>query len=167
MHYAVQLRNEVKENLFMTDNILKNIKSALDILLEKDRTLFEINVAERTIAHQLACYLKIFFKEWDVDCEYNRNMSDIKKLKDLNEECYKSKNINKNEFNVSPDIIIHKRNSKTNYIAIEIKKDSNTTPFDCDIEKLQAFKEQLGYEYALFIILNTGSNIPSYNIKPI
>ena len=57
---------------------------SLNLLFEKDRYLFINNVNERSISHMLAFYLKFQFKNWDVDCEYNKNHEDPKRIKNLN-----------------------------------------------------------------------------------
>ncbi len=47
--------------------------------------------------------------------------------------------------------------SKENYIVIEVKKTTNKKPDKCDIQKLEAFKNELGYQHGLFIRFITGS----------
>lgn len=61
-----------------------------------------------------------------------------------------------NAVTVFPDIIVHKRGSNTdNLLVIEFKKLSSRIKKDKDIDKLNAFKRELGYQYALFIELGT------------
>jgi hypothetical protein len=126
--------------------IIQNIDKAIKIFLAKDIILLENDSSERSITHKLACYLERYFPEWDVDCEYNRNLIDTKKLKDT---CKNSSDENGSP--VFPDIIIHKRITEENYIVIEVKKTTNPESSECDIQKLKAFINELGYQYGLFI----------------
>jgi hypothetical protein len=128
------------------------IQSAIDHLLERDAMLFQNDVAERAITHRLANYLQEQFAEWDVDCEYNRNLNDVKRLKEI---CNPTNN--ENGASVFPDIIIHKRMTDNNFIVIEVKKTTNTTPDDCDMQKLEAFRNELGYKHGLFIRFKAGT----------
>ena len=57
----------------------------------------------------LFCYLTNKFENWDVDCEYNRDLENPK-------EC--SYNSNETKY-IRPDIIIHQRNIKNNLLVIE------------------------------------------------
>ena len=57
--------------LYTKDEIEERIKLCLRKLREQDKYLIDINVNERTIAHQLATYLQEEFQEFDVDCEYS------------------------------------------------------------------------------------------------
>jgi hypothetical protein len=132
--------------------IVQNIDKAIKIFLEKDIILLKNDSSERSITHKLACYLEKYFPKWDVDCEYNRNLIDTKKLKDT---CKNSSDENGSP--VFPDIIIHKRMTKKNYVVIEVKKTTNPESDECDIQKLEAFINELGYQYGLFIRFKVGS----------
>jgi zona occludens toxin (predicted ATPase) len=112
-----------------------------------------------------------FGDNYDVDCEYNKNLSDIKTihvLKSELEKIYKFKNKNfkilKNEFTISvyPDIIVHKRNTNDNLLIVEVKKKpSNIYKIKYDFIKLKHYtkktgKSGIGYEYGAFICFDTG-----------
>ena len=57
---------------------------------------------------------------------------------------------------VFPDIIVHKRGTDENLLVIEMKKTtSKKTDTTYDLGKLKAFKSQLGYQFAIFIKLQT------------
>jgi hypothetical protein len=129
--------------------VQENLTKALDKLILKDDFLLKIDAHERTIAHKLAEYLQQEFPYWHVDCEYNR-------YKD------KEKKVNQKKESIFPDIIIHRRNSNENILAIEIKKISYKKKrkltyeellkkYKNDIEKLNYYKENLSYQYTLFI----------------
>ncbi len=134
------------------------VQQIIDEFLVKESSLLLNNASEQSITHRLAVMLEGVFQNWDVDCEYNRDQSTIKKL------IYAiSPNEGAEERSVVPDIIIHKRMTENNFLVIEVKKSTNHEPDDRDLAKLSAFKEQLGYENALFIRFNTETEIPSVN----
>jgi len=60
------------------------VANAISCLLEIDSYLLEIDVNERTITHRLAMYLQEEFEDWDVDCEYNRYIYQVKQIKVIN-----------------------------------------------------------------------------------
>ena len=121
-----------------------------------------LNVNERSITHKLAEYIQKYFSDYNVDCEYNRNMTDIKKIKLISEKYISKTDAKGNTVSVYPDIIIHKRgNNDSNLIVIEVKKanaDDNSKKFDC--EKLKAFTKNDGleYKYGIYLELNENSN---------
>ncbi len=135
------------------------INDTINLFLTKDLKLFEIDSNERTISQNFAAYLKFKFSEWEIDCEYNRDMNKIKKLE-------------KNGKNVKiyPDIIIHQRVTKKNLLVIEIKK---TPPYSLsdqevkdDIERLKKMTtvKKYKYQYGLFILFFVKEHIAK---KPI
>jgi len=121
------------------------VETAVARLLEKDYDLLRRDVNEKAITAKLASYLAPLFSGWDVDSEYNRNLEEVKKL------AWKKPGI----FDlVVPDIIIHKRGTEKNFLVIEVKKTEKQNRGN-DRKKLVAFKEQLGYENALFLTFST------------
>jgi hypothetical protein len=120
--------------------------------------LFETDVNERSISHKFASYLQEEFEGWDVDCEYNRDHDDPKLLKLLKVSTLGVKPDDVQARTVYPDIIVHHRGTEDNLLVIEIKKTSNQLSNDFDIQKLEEYKRQLGYIYALFLRFNTGGN---------
>lgn len=124
-----------------------SVLNAIEALFLNDRKLLEIDVAERTIAAQLAHYLAPQFGEHVVDVEYNR-MGEIPK------EIVWNKDLEK----VYPDIIVHLRMTDNNFLVIELKKDSNNESKNDDILKLKAYKRSLGYLHALFIRFGVKEN---------
>ncbi len=138
------------------DYIEKDIKNNIEIasrkLEEKDYYLLKHDINERSISHKLAIYLEPLFKDWDVDCEYNKDHDVTKRLKIY------PKQINSDDRTVYPDIIIHKRGSIDNLLAIEIKKTTNNDTGEYDVEKLKAFKKDLGYCFAVALKVKTGCN---------
>lgn len=133
----------------MIDTRIWNIlKSGLDMLYDNDQYLISTEghyyVSERSIAHKLGCYLSHLIKEYDVDCEFNRNLDVVKKMGDDN---------------IIPDIVIHKRGSnEDNLIVIEVKpwwndkkeefiKDENKLTF------LTNCNSQYKYKYGFSLII--------------
>jgi len=125
--------------------IVRKIDISIGNLLKNDNFLFTIDVHERTISHKLAEYLQMQFPDWNVDCEYNRDKHEAKKLIDIHSDCNREKD------NVYPDIIIHQRNVLNNLLVIEIK--SNEKESICDVKKLQRFTidQNFNYSFGLFI----------------
>lgn len=56
------------------------IYGGLNILSRSDAYLLKHNLSERSITHKLAEHYQQLFYEWDVDCEYNRNLDKNKKI---------------------------------------------------------------------------------------
>ena len=156
-----------------TEEVLARIKNATQKLIDCDGVLLEINANERTITHRLAIYIEELFPEWDVDCEYNRIFDQRKQIavtkKLLNTSGDGTTSItDENATTVFPDIIVHHRNSPDNLVVIEVKKTTNSTPDNNDLEKLHAYKEQIGYLLGVFIRFRTGvKNIGIERFEPI
>lgn len=94
------------------------------------------------------------FKDWDVDCEYNRDGVNPKRIEQV--ALYPEPDDTEAK-TVFPDIVSHKRGTKNNYLVIELKKSSNTADRADDYKKLIGYKRDLGYEYAVFIELGVGN----------
>lgn len=142
--------------------IKENLKCALDELIDKDKFILQTDVNERSITHRLAVYLENLFPEWNIDCEYNRNHNDVKRLQ-LFPQNTSSDDTQGNS--VFPDIIIHKRNSDENLLIIEMKKSTNRESSAFDIRKITAFKNQLGYRLGLSILVYTMTDEPYYQLN--
>src|SRR5262245_34727921 len=97
-------------------------------------------------------FLQTRLGEWAVDCEFNRDGVDPKKLGHL--DIYPSDEDTEAK-TVFPDVIVHKRGTKENYLVLEFKKSSSTVAKQVDVQKLQGYKKQLGYAYALFVKVGT------------
>ncbi|GAA5529475.1 hypothetical protein [Herpetosiphon gulosus] len=133
----------MSNNLSVT-MLKRRLNSALRLLVKEDLYLFNQGLHERTIVHKFATYLQIKFSKWDVDVEYNRNITDIKEIVTDSEE----------KKRIIPDIIIHHRGMSENLLAIEVKslQKPNRKSIEKDKIKLNRYKEQLGYRYACFIL---------------
>ncbi|UTW60235.1 hypothetical protein KFE96_07955 [Kordiimonas sp. SCSIO 12603] len=141
----------------MDENKIKGaVNKALEQLLDSDQYLLSNDVNERSISHRLAIYLEPLFPEWHVDCEYNKNHDDPKRLRIPRRKIVSA---DTQATTVYPDIIVHKRNTDKNLLVIEMKKTSNQEDDIYDLHKLKAFKEQLGYEYSIFLKLKVGATV--------
>jgi len=137
------------------ENIQKILKVVISRFLDEESQLLINNSSEQAITHKLAVLLENKFPNWNIDCEYNRDQNTIKRL------MYAiSPHGEVEERNVVPDIIVHKRMTSNNLLVIEVKKSTNTESDERDLAKLNAFKEQLGYQEALFVRFVTGEETP-------
>jgi hypothetical protein len=86
------------------DYIRTAVHSAFLEVFKNDSHLLEVGANERSITHRFAVYLERFFPEYHVDCEYNRNGIEAKRLK-----VFKKKIDSDDEDGVTvfPDIIVH------------------------------------------------------------
>jgi hypothetical protein len=126
------------------EDVDKCVKHAIEDFRNQDRQLLELAVDERAATHCIACYLKKYFPDWNVDCEYNRKGSNPKISPVVGSHGI-----------VRPDIIIHRRNTSDNLLCIEVKKEGE--PLDDDRKKLCGFTDirgQYKYHFGLLIILS-------------
>ena len=141
----------------------EKIDSAINMLIEEDNYLLAVDVNERSISHRLALYLQQQFMEWNVDCEYNRNRDDTKRLflggcihipvEEIQTDDTEGRT-------VFPDIIVHHRGTDDNLLVLEMKKSSSNISNEFDLHKLHEYGNQLGYKYRLFLRFNTdGENL--------
>ena len=140
----------------MKEQIENALRGAIDLLLTADEDILRLDINERTISHRLAIYLEPHFPGWNVDCEYNRDHDDVKRL-DI-----KRRNVTSDDTQattVFPDIIVHRRGTVQNLLVIEMKKTTSQEGDDYDYGKLRAFKKQLGYLFAVFLKVRTGHNV--------
>ena len=142
--------------------------------LKYEKEIIRIDVNERTLSARLMFHLQTLllneiyqenYKEYSVDCEYNRiNEIEYKILK-VCEYIEKTKNFEEVNKKVYPDIIVHKRNENNNLIVIEMKKvnsyikkkenDKNRLKAMTNPRKLNNFNYILG---VYFEVDTTGNN---------
>jgi hypothetical protein len=142
------------------NQIKQKVRTAIKLLIRKDAHLLKIDVNERSITHRFALYLQDAFKDWDVDCEYNRDRYDLKKLIIGNDVRVPVETIQTDDEygkTVYPDIIVHHRGTDNNFLVIEVKKTTSHVTKTFDLGKLREYKSQLGYSHALFLNFITGS----------
>ena len=134
-------------------NIKELTEETIQEFLQRESLLLKNDAGEQALSHRLAVVLEPKFKEWNIDCEYNRDVEAVKRLRYA-----LSPNGNIEDRDVIPDIIIHRRKTSDNLLVIEIKKSTNRESDDKDIAKLRAFREQLGYQNGLFVRFLTGAS---------
>ena len=138
--------------------VAEAVAAAVAELFTRDAFIFQVDANERSITHRLAVHLTPLFPDWNVDCEYNRDGFDPKMLhgpgdaEDPNET---------NGSRVYPDVIVHHRGKPENLLVIEVKKSTSNRSDDADLAKLQALRQQLGYQYALFLRFGSGTAAPT------
>lgn len=130
---------------------------ALQKLLGRDADLLGIDANERSITHRFASYLQDQLSEWQVDCEYNRDGHNPKRValptQHPTDEDTEAKT-------VFPDVIAHRRGTPQNYLVIEFKKlRSRLVDHAVDLQKLRAYKDELHYAFALFIAIGVGESV--------
>jgi hypothetical protein len=133
--------------------LVQRVESAMQEFDASDRYLLEHDVNERTISTCLAHHLQSKFDEWNVDCEYNRVGDTPKRLQVPRDgACWDDTSAR----TVFPDIIVHQRGPDgPNLLVLELKKAGLDATFD--LQKLKAYKTDLGYEYAAFVEVTTGA----------
>lgn len=128
------------------------VNSAIDQLLQHDSALLALDVTERSLSHRLAHFMALsgtIQSPLTVDCEYNRHFGDPKRLK-LPPRKALDREIRATT--VSPDILVHERNTDANnLIALELKKPGEGIAYD--ELKLRAFRKELGYVHTAHVIL--------------
>lgn len=128
------------------------VARALSELLGNDHDLLGIDANERSITFRFAMYLQRHFPDWTVDCEYNRDGTEPKRLGHL--ELYPDSEDDEAK-TVFPDVIVHRRGTRNNYLVLEFKKSTSRVDRQIDLRKLRGYKQQLGYEHALFVEVGT------------
>lgn len=143
--------------------IREKVEATVRLLQERDAYLLEHSANDRSITHRLAIYLEEQFPDWNVDCEYNRK-GGVTKLLYLDAQPIKSDDAQGTT--VYPDIIVHRRgrnDAGSNLLVIEVKKSSSNVSDAHDREKLEKFKSELGYQYALPLKIGVG---PQRSVTP-
>lgn len=137
------------------EEFLASVDRAIIRVYENDSELLDLKVSERAIAHRLAVYIEESedFENSDVDCEYNRygNERMVKALEGIG-DCEARKRSKDPQDWITPDILIHRRESedKDNVAVFEIK---TAKPLDdCDRKKLTGMTLKSGsfrYDFGL------------------
>jgi hypothetical protein len=139
--------------------VKKAVENAWTDLVKDDYQLLKNDANERSITHKFAEHLKSQFPTWHIDCEYNRDGIDPKRVQI--EPRSISSDDDKAE-TVYPDVIVHERPTTNNLLAIEAKKDNNRSDqetldaIERHKNKLTAYKKDLGYQFGLFLMFKTG-----------
>lgn len=135
------------------------LERALASFFAKELALLQSGVREDSLAHQLAIHIGKQFEGLDVDAEYDKmHIDGIPHPK-------KYISPDGQERHAIPDIIVHRRQSMENWIAIEIKKLANVAGRDKDFVKLGAYKAQLGYRFAVFLEIGLKEEQPVWKVQ--
>lgn len=150
MTWTDSLRATCRGDEALIDSVIKAVQS----LLDHDAYLLRADVNERTVTHRLAIYVEHVFPGWDVDCEYNRDGHDSKRIP------YGSGDDAEHGSRVFPDVIVHGRGTARNLVVFEVKKSNNPDPDDTDLDKLRGYCRHLGYQHGVFLRLIVGVEEP-------
>ncbi len=134
----------------MTHEALKDaLEKALQLFLKHDRHLIDVRSSERSVCHRVALHLAniLASKEYDVDCEYNRNGNIPKRLIAIS--------TNGNDC-VYPDIIVHKRGTSKNLLVIEAKYENED--HGRDEEKIKSYLEEMNYRHGVILKIPSSEN---------
>lgn len=133
------------------------INDSLERIYAKDYTLIENAVNERAIVFKFGLYFHELlkgssFEEFDLDCEYNRNMGEPKRTVSF-------------PTGVIPDVLLHRRNcNEHNVLVVEFKGYWNRDEREKDIQKLMDFTDQEDtYKYGLGVLIEL--NRDHYTIR--
>lgn len=133
----------------------KRVDVALAAFVQHELLLIAAGPSERALTHKLAAYVQSAFPEWDVDCEYNRDGAQPKRISPGAAASRDKRG--KRPVLVLPDIIVHRRGKAgPNLLVIEAKKATSRSVHTFDRLKLAASKTELAYEFAAFILLPAG-----------
>ncbi len=123
---------------------------AFELLYINDKYLIDKRVSERSIVFRYAHYLQSElektnkYRGYNLDCEYNRDGSDLKHI-------YES------DHGVFPDLIIHKRGSnKNNLLIIEFKTywNNDITNDERKIREFININGRFKYKYGFSVVFN-------------
>ena len=132
---------------------LNKVVTALQEFYARETFLLEKDLGERTLTHRLAVYLERQFPGWEVDCDYNRLGERTLRLPHgtiVSTDDHLAKS-------VYPDIVVHKRETPDNLLAIEVRKAGNHQPPEHDRHKLRALTDpHLWFAYAVGVYLVLG-----------
>ncbi len=161
--------------------VLPELSEALASLIEQDAVLLERGAAERAICHRLAVYLEARVNQvrrdcerWHVDCEYNlfgSNVAQTEGIESLRKwmavEGIGDETNAGQAHPVYPDLIVHRRDTTTNLLVIEMKvlrPSTKRREIEFDFRKLIVFQEpDGGFEYkAAALVLLLPENVERY-----
>ena len=157
--------------------LLNKLDTAINQLLENEHNILQRGLNELNLNGHLARYLGPLFQGYHVDPEYNGDISKIRDRKELEIAKSRMKEIgidhnNNDLYTLTPDIIIHTRNTNdNNLLVLEIKKDSNSKRNkEFDLLKLEHMTidyngNHYNYKLGVAIIFGTRENVGDYTIK--
>lgn len=151
------------------EDIHTKLHAASRLLEEAHGALFERNVNERSLTHWLAVILGPMFPGWDVDCEYNRDELETKRIVIASEVPNEVPSDDLHAETVFPDIIVHHRGTDENLLVIEAKKSNNPRGDQRDRCKLRGYlsvdEGGLGYEFGALVTFHVEDSEPRTELE--
>jgi len=159
------------------NEILDKLDSSINELLKNEKDILTRGLNELNLNGHLVKYLTPLFMDYVVDPEYNGDKLKENDRKALDIARSKMKDIGikpneENNYQITPDIIIHTRNiNEDNLVVIEVKKDSNSKKRkEFDLLKLEHMTidymgNHYNYKLGVALIFGTKKNVGLYNIK--
>jgi len=141
---------------FTQEKLEEIIRDCCFALLEQQPMLFtkENDINEETVSTEMLTLMKPFFANYHVNCEYNRMTNEYGEQQ-TKKVIKKPGNEKKNK--VKPDIIVHRQeDGKHNLLAIEVKMQWKNSRKNEDFIKLESYKRNLNYTYALYLEMGEG-----------
>ena len=114
------------------NDVTRKLDEAIHHLIEREYNILKRGLNELNLNGHLTKYLTPLFEGYDVDPEYNGDVKKIRDRKELEIAKGRMREIgidpnNDDKYTLTPDIIIHTRNTNdNNLLVLEIKKDSNS-----------------------------------------
>lgn len=136
------------DSIMAKEKLKKIIKQAINRVMKRDHHLLIIDTHEITIANKFAHYLQELLPEYNVDIEYNRNLTDQKL----------------SSGSARPDVVVHHRGTnKNNVLVIEIKKSTS----DDKHPNIERYLEEptLRYQHGLYLEFGVGKNYGKNKLK--
>lgn len=157
------LISQVIKGPISRDEIESLLHEALRLLRESDSDL-PADANERSYTHRVAYYLEMLLRgrryAYSVDCEYNRQGLETKRLDSL-VKAYadtSSDELVRDERGrtVFPDVIVHKRGVEgPNILVLEAKRlGASAKELERDRDKLRAYLAEFSYYHAYLILLD-------------
>jgi len=146
--------------------IKEKVQSAFREFLKRDVHLLKVKANERSITHRFAIYIEDQFPGFNVDCEYNRKGLDPKRLDAFRKQVSSD---DEKGVTVFPDVVVHHRGTSKNHLVIKAKLSSNhqecanSNTCRCDRCKLRAYKTDLGYAHAFYIVFPVSDELAGFS----
>ena len=150
-------------------HLFTSLNEALHDFYEHENQLIKLKVSERALTHKLAEHLQKRFKEYNVDCEYNKIGRDPKRVLNLIEQIKPSEKCDadcdrcttNNKCVIFPDIIVHRRGKDDNLLVIEAKTEWSKDNQSKDSKKLMALSQSHEFKYKLGVALRFCADLDS------
>jgi len=138
----------------------KLLWDALEQFFEKDAD-FPKDANERAATHRLAVWIELLLfsrvRGLSIDCEYNREGSEPKRLELKLRELASRRSRSGCDMRsrVYPDIIVHRRGEDgPNVMVVEVKRvNAPDKSLEFDREKLRLYTQEFGYHHAFLVQL--------------